>query len=272
MPSSSPSVARRTARRRWTWVRRAWSEAGRGRFSSCARGRLHVDSVVGASQLDGCRRASGEVTAEGVVEAACAVARVCGSRPRSRMRRCLAARADKRCHAEAIRPGGLGVDGARAGVDGPRAGACGPPRQGRPCFAAVETPRPLRISKCVGQRNRRAIASAWVVLLRSHRSPSSACLRRRSGLDRPGTLFAVGSWLFVSWAFGAYVGSLGNYALYYGSLATAAVTPMALPDEPLAGGRVATPGRGALRPTGCAKKYERESRQAKLPREESPRI
>jgi membrane protein len=40
----------------------------------------------------------------------------------------------------------------------------------------------------------------------------------------PGTAFAVGSWLVVSWGFGAYVASLGNYALYYGSLATVAVT------------------------------------------------
>jgi membrane protein len=42
----------------------------------------------------------------------------------------------------------------------------------------------------------------------------------------PGTLFAVTSWLVVSWGFGAYVSSLGNYALYYGSLATVAITLM----------------------------------------------
>jgi membrane protein len=53
----------------------------------------------------------------------------------------------------------------------------------------------------------------------------------RSPRDRPrqiwpGTCFAVGSWLVVSWAFGGYVASLGNYALYYGSLAAVAVTLM----------------------------------------------
>jgi membrane protein len=42
----------------------------------------------------------------------------------------------------------------------------------------------------------------------------------------PGTWFAVTSWLAVSWGFAGYVSSLGNYALYYGSLATVAVTLM----------------------------------------------
>lgn len=51
---------------------------------------------------------------------------------------------------------------------------------------------------------------------------------RKRGQSRiwPGTCFAVGSWLVVSWAFGVYVASLGNYALYYGSLAAVAVTLM----------------------------------------------
>jgi uncharacterized BrkB/YihY/UPF0761 family membrane protein len=47
-----------------------------------------------------------------------------------------------------------------------------------------------------------------------------------SGVRRrvwPGTLTAVGLWLIVSYAFGEYVVSLGNYALYYGSLAAVAV-------------------------------------------------
>ncbi|HEY4015497.1 MAG TPA: YihY/virulence factor BrkB family protein [Polyangiaceae bacterium] len=39
----------------------------------------------------------------------------------------------------------------------------------------------------------------------------------------PGTFAAVLSWLVVSWAFGAYVGSIGGYALFYGSLAAVAV-------------------------------------------------
>jgi membrane protein len=42
----------------------------------------------------------------------------------------------------------------------------------------------------------------------------------------PGTAFAVLSWVVVSWGFGLYVASLGNYAVYYGSLATVAVTLM----------------------------------------------
>jgi membrane protein len=39
----------------------------------------------------------------------------------------------------------------------------------------------------------------------------------------PGTFAAVLSFLVVSWAFGAYVGSIGDYALFYGSLAAVAV-------------------------------------------------
>jgi membrane protein len=39
----------------------------------------------------------------------------------------------------------------------------------------------------------------------------------------PGTFAAVGCWFAVSWAFGAYVASIGDYALYYGSLAAVAV-------------------------------------------------
>jgi membrane protein len=39
----------------------------------------------------------------------------------------------------------------------------------------------------------------------------------------PGAVFAVASWLVVSWAFGVYATSIGNYALYYGSLAAVAV-------------------------------------------------
>jgi uncharacterized BrkB/YihY/UPF0761 family membrane protein len=39
----------------------------------------------------------------------------------------------------------------------------------------------------------------------------------------PGTVTAVGLWLIVSYGFGEYVVSLGNYALYYGSLAAVAV-------------------------------------------------
>lgn len=39
----------------------------------------------------------------------------------------------------------------------------------------------------------------------------------------PGTFAAVACWLAVSWAFGAYVTSTTNYALFYGSLAAVAV-------------------------------------------------
>jgi membrane protein len=39
----------------------------------------------------------------------------------------------------------------------------------------------------------------------------------------PGTVTAVACWLIVSWGFGAYVASIGNYALYYGGLAAVAV-------------------------------------------------
>jgi membrane protein len=42
----------------------------------------------------------------------------------------------------------------------------------------------------------------------------------------PGAVAAVVSWLLVSWAFGGYAVSIGNYALYYGSLAAVAVLLM----------------------------------------------
>jgi uncharacterized BrkB/YihY/UPF0761 family membrane protein len=46
------------------------------------------------------------------------------------------------------------------------------------------------------------------------------------GVDRrawPGAIVAFTAWLVVSWGFGAYVTSLGRYALFYGSVATVAV-------------------------------------------------
>ena len=39
----------------------------------------------------------------------------------------------------------------------------------------------------------------------------------------PGAVTAIVSWLLVSWAFGNYAVSIGDYALYYGSLAAVAV-------------------------------------------------
>jgi membrane protein len=39
----------------------------------------------------------------------------------------------------------------------------------------------------------------------------------------PGAAAAIGSWLLVSWGFGAYVVSIADYALYYGGLAAVAV-------------------------------------------------
>jgi membrane protein len=39
----------------------------------------------------------------------------------------------------------------------------------------------------------------------------------------PGTCAAIVGWLVVSWAFGGYVASIADYALYYGSLAAVAV-------------------------------------------------
>jgi membrane protein len=39
----------------------------------------------------------------------------------------------------------------------------------------------------------------------------------------PGAITAILSWLLVSWAFGNYAASIGDYALYYGSLAAVAV-------------------------------------------------
>ena len=48
----------------------------------------------------------------------------------------------------------------------------------------------------------------------------SATAQRRAW---PGAVTAIACWLLVSWGFGAYVGSIANYALYYGSLAAVAV-------------------------------------------------
>src|SRR5262249_39602935 len=45
-------------------------------------------------------------------------------------------------------------------------------------------------------------------------------VRRRAW---PGAFVATVCWLVVSWGFGAYVVSLGDYAAYYGSLAAVAV-------------------------------------------------
>jgi membrane protein len=39
-----------------------------------------------------------------------------------------------------------------------------------------------------------------------------------------GTIVAITLWAVVTWAFGAYVRTVGHYAVYYGSLATVAVT------------------------------------------------
>jgi membrane protein len=51
-------------------------------------------------------------------------------------------------------------------------------------------------------------------------------VEHHSGIKRrywPGALVAVATWLLVSWAFGEYVRSLANYAVYYGGLAAVAV-------------------------------------------------
>jgi membrane protein len=45
-------------------------------------------------------------------------------------------------------------------------------------------------------------------------------VRRRAW---PGAFVAMSAFLFVSWGFGAYVSSLGSYALFYGGLAAVAV-------------------------------------------------
>jgi membrane protein len=39
-----------------------------------------------------------------------------------------------------------------------------------------------------------------------------------------GTFVAISLWAVVSWAFGRFVGTIGQYSVYYGSLATVAVT------------------------------------------------
>jgi len=65
------------------------------------------------------------------------------------------------------------------------------------------------------------IAVATALLAGFYRVASA----RRRGSTRvwPGAVFAMGSWLAVSWAFGVYAKSIGDYALYYGSLAAVAV-------------------------------------------------
>jgi membrane protein len=39
----------------------------------------------------------------------------------------------------------------------------------------------------------------------------------------PGAVAAVALWMVISWAFGVYVSSLAEYAVFYGSLAAVAV-------------------------------------------------
>jgi membrane protein len=39
----------------------------------------------------------------------------------------------------------------------------------------------------------------------------------------PGALVAMVSWAFVTWGFGAYVGTIAHYAVYYGGLAAIAI-------------------------------------------------
>jgi membrane protein len=51
-------------------------------------------------------------------------------------------------------------------------------------------------------------------------------VEHRTGVQRrawPGAVAAMAAWLAVSWVFGSYIGSLGTYAVYYGSLAAVAV-------------------------------------------------
>jgi membrane protein len=45
-------------------------------------------------------------------------------------------------------------------------------------------------------------------------------VRRRAW---PGAFVAVATWLVISWTFGAYVSTIADYALYYGSLAAVAI-------------------------------------------------
>jgi membrane protein len=51
-------------------------------------------------------------------------------------------------------------------------------------------------------------------------------VEHRPGVRRrawQGATAAMVAWLAVSWLFGSYIGSLGTYAVYYGSLAAVAV-------------------------------------------------
>jgi len=74
--------------------------------------------------------------------------------------------------------------------------------------------------RAVGGLASGAIGLGFLGLFYRHAVRRPPHVRRRHW---PGAFLALGTWLGISWAFGAYVRTLGSYSVYYGSLAVVAV-------------------------------------------------
>ena len=90
---------------------------------------------------------------------------------------------------------------------------------GAPRPSTPRAPRPL-VEQLVGGGMTLGVGTAFLGLFNRFAVEHPAGKRRHVW---PGTLAAVVCWLSVSWAFGLYVTSTTNYALFYGSLAAVAV-------------------------------------------------
>lgn len=130
---------------------------------------------------------------------------------------------------DALQPaaGAVAAGSAQAPSPAPAASAKGraAPRAPRDARPAAGSGR--RLSR-VHARWERAIAGATVLLvgLLGLAGFYRFAVEHPPGIRRhawPGTLTAMIAWLVVSWVFGSYIGSLGAYAVYYGSLAAVAV-------------------------------------------------
>jgi membrane protein len=90
---------------------------------------------------------------------------------------------------------------------------------------AVEIPAGVtrfraRVDRALALVSSFALAVSGVALFYRVAVENPKKLRRRIW---PGAVLAILLWLAISWGFGVYVSSLGQYTLYYGSLAAVAV-------------------------------------------------
>ena len=97
-----------------------------------------------------------------------------------------------------------------------------------PLAHSARSPGPRHVLSRTHPRWERALAGAAVLLV----ALLGLAVFYRFAVEHPpgirrrawtGAIVAIASWLLVSWVFGTYLGSLGTYAVYYGSLAAVAV-------------------------------------------------